>query len=150
MKQFKFNLASLLDFRHKQEIRKRKDLSVAQIELAKQNENLQRLEQEVETVDDWIRNQKQISTHITDIASYYSYLEILRKKIAEQKKIAFEIQNKIEKCRKEVVQARQKKNIVENLKDKRYEVWAKECEAVEKAIFDELATVRFTRDKLKE
>jgi flagellar export protein FliJ len=74
-------------------------------------------------------------------------MDHLKNKITRQKNLVAEAEASVERQRKEVVKAMQKRKIIENLQDKKYSEWETLNFNLERASLDELATMRYSKSK---
>jgi flagellar FliJ protein len=146
MKKFQFSLSTLLQVRSQQEEIAHKNLLDSHLVLNKMNHQLIELFQELEKIQTQIL-QKQCNQFPADLSEYYLYLEMLKKKIARQKNLVDEAEVSLERRRKEVVRAMQRRKIIENLRDKKYSEWETTNFNSERSSLDELSTMRYSKSK---
>lgn len=150
MKKFQFTLRALLQFRKDEETLRQKELFIAQTYLDRLTKELQELEQECLKLDEEIRLKEAIRLNAVEIDAHFTYIRSAKKKIVQYKRVLAETQLQVDRKRQALLKAMQKKKVVEHLQEKQLANWEYEYKEAEKAFFDELATIRYMRDKLKE
>lgn len=149
MKKFDFKLAPLLKYREEVEHLRRKELFITYTQLQHLRDQLKELELSFIEVSERVNKQESSIIDPPENEAIFEYLRFLGKKIKLQKDEILKVQHKVEERRKVVITAMQKRKIVENLQEKQYATWDYEYQEKEKSFFDELATIRYMRDKLK-
>jgi flagellar protein FliJ len=149
MKQFSFSLSTLLRVRkYKEEIAQKKLLEKYLI-LQKAMVHLEALYQEYYQTKDEVRTLQKDLRDISALTALYEYIDAMKRRIENQKKVVSDAKIVVEMKRKEVVHAMQQRKIIENLRQKKLTEWEIEINDEERKIFDELATMRFDRKKNK-
>lgn len=150
MKKFNFELSSLLKYRNEVEQLRKKQLFLAQTDLHNAFDHLRKYEKELERLRQEFNTHNQEFIILSDVTAYFSYSQLLKSKMDQQKKEIQRYQQIFETKRQAAIQAMQKRKIVENLQEKQYAAWEHDYLENEKSFFDELATIRFMRSKIKE
>ena len=143
MKKFRFNLTALLEVRRKKENIAKIELFDAQVVLENILGKLSALIVQSEKIKDEIRILQKTSAGHLEMIGHMEYLKLLNTRIARQKLVVMEALNGVEKQRAAVTAAMQNKKIIENLEDKERTEWESAFQGTEKALFDELATMRY-------
>jgi|EndMetStandDraft_5_1072996.scaffolds.fasta_scaffold54056_2 flagellar export protein FliJ len=147
MKKFAFSLATLLQFRRQQEEIAHKNLLETHLVLRKFIILLEEMALELDDVLKQTAHAQVEKKHPASIALFYHYMDHLKNKITRQKNLVAEAEASVERQRKEVVKAMQKRKIIENLQDKKYSEWETLNFNLERASLDELATMRYSKSK---
>lgn len=149
MKKFNSKLKPLIKYRKEIEHLRQKELFLSQTLFKYASENLHHLQQEAVQLNEDIRNLIKMEEHPSKLSGYYLYLASLKNRIEEQRKEVIKSQQKMEERRRTLIQAMQKRKIVENLNEKQYASWDYATQEEERTFLDELATMRYMRDKIK-
>ncbi len=150
MKKFEFNLKALWKTRQEAEIIAKKNLQVAQLLLKDSYQKLSFLYREQDEIIKTIRSIQQTPSAILDtkltisLAYLYHYRDTIQKKILQQQQIIQQQQLVVERQRYLTIEKMQKRQIIENLRDKKYQAWVVNNEREEKRIQDELITIRYS------
>lgn len=144
-----FSLTTLLHVRRQQEELAHKNLLEAHLVLRKITVILQELHKELENLREQIRQSHKKRQNYSDLASYYRYMDVVKKKIERQGILVKEAEASVERQREDVVKAMQKRKIIENLRDKKLAEWESDNFDLERASLDELATMRYAKGKLQ-
>ncbi len=149
MKKFIFKLEPLLNFRKQEEHLKRKELFLAHTHLQHLIGKMEELEKECLDLDETIRRKSAIHVDTAEIVGFYDYKQVVNEQLKRYKEEIAKTHQRIEKRREAVIEAMQKRKIVENLQEKQSSSWESAFQEKEKTFFDELATIRYMRDKQK-
>lgn len=149
MKKFQFLLQTLLEVRQQKETVAYTDLMEAQLVLQRMIKIHLDLENELQRQTCFIEEKKVKSIPAVELASDIEYGLLLNKKIMHQQDIINKTLDFVENKRQSLIDAMQKRKIIENLREKRHAEWESEFQSVEKTFFDELATIRFVRKSAK-
>lgn len=147
MKKFIFSLQTLLEVRQKQENIALKELLDARLILQKTLAMLEELEKLKNSIKDEIRYNEARSFNPYEAGQYFQHLRNIKRRIANQERYVLEAKESMEQKRKLLTQAIQKRKMIENLQEKKFTEWEHEIQSKDQAFFDELATIRFLRDK---
>ena len=140
-------MTALLRLRKQKEQAAQKEAMLAHQQLNKVKEALDLLQSECDFLADELRKKQKTTRSIHDFRNYYLYLQELRRKIESQQDEMLKAQNLLEIKREKVAEAMQNKKILENIKDKQYAEWQEQFEKLEAKLIDELATIKFIRNK---
>jgi flagellar FliJ protein len=146
MRKFHFPFNTLLKVRKEKENLAQKLLLEAHIVMQEKLNRLEKFREEKEKLVNQIRSQKSGANDPLACASAYQYLEVLKEKIIFQQGLLSEAEEMVARCRQNVIRAVQQRKIIENLHDKRLEEWEYEVSKADKAICDEIATIRYIRN----
>lgn len=150
MKKFQFLLQTLLEVRQQKETVAYTDLMEAQLVLQRMIKLHRDLENELQQLNGFIEEKKIKSIPAAELASDIEYGLLLNKKIIHQQDIINKTLDFVENKRQSLIDAMQRRKIIENLREKRHSEWESEFQSVEKTFFDELATIRFVRKSAKQ
>lgn len=150
MKKFQFLLQTLLEVRQQKETVAYTDLMEAQLVLQRMIKIHRDLENELQQLNGFIEEKKIKSIPAAELASDIEYGLLLNKKIIHQQDIINKTLDFVENKRQSLIDAMQRRKIIENLREKRHSEWESEFQSVEKTFFDELATIRFVRKSAKQ
>lgn len=149
MKKFDFKLAPLLKYREEIEHLRQKELVIAHNQLQHLRDRLTELNAINQNIMEKVRKKEGPIIDPREFSSTFEFLNTLGKRMKTQETEILKAQQRVEEKRKAVISAMQKRKIVENLQEKQYAAWDYEIQEQEKSFFDELATIRYMRDKLK-
>lgn len=149
MKQFNFPLKTLLEVRKQKEILARKDLFEAHLQMKKMLDGLYALLREWKNLIETLKTNQNEKMPAHKLMENFEYFRLLKNKIDLQNKNLKESKISIEFHRKAVIEAMQRRKIIENLKEKKSAEWEAENLNQEKMHIDDLATTRYTHAKLK-
>ncbi len=147
MKKFNFNLSSVLKVRKQLETVAQREVFLAQEHLDKVKQVLKVLQDETENLEKELASKQRTGLSIHDYKDYLYYIQSLKKRLQQQQDVVFKSQNILKGKRNDVTKAMQKKKIIENIKDKQYDVWKEQFQKMEAKLTDELATIRYIRSK---
>lgn len=148
---FKFKLQIVLDVKEKREEEEKEKLAKLFKLKADEEAVLAKLEREkFDTLEELKEKQKTGGINVEKIKMYHAHLKKLDHRITNQKLRLTEIDIAIDKQREALLEATKEKKTFEKLKEKHYDEWLKELDAEERKFIDELATIRFARDKQTE
>lgn len=147
MKKFKFRFETLLEIRAIELEKAELKVAEAQAEVFRAKDFLERIK--AETEDRKINLEKLISSgaklDITWVSSSHHYINYLKGKIFEQKKVIAEKEKILNDTRKEMLLVRQKKMMLDKLKEKDFREYKREFEKNDLMQIDEIATSRHNR-----
>ena len=146
MKKFKFRFETVLELREKELEKAEIKVAAVQMELSKANQaliNYRTEQQQNRTALEHILSSGRID--IIQITSYQNYIKHLDNKIHSQHQIIKQLQIKLEKVRQEMLIVRQKKMILDKLKEKDLKEYLKELEYQDIKMLDEIATNKFKK-----
>ena len=147
MKKFQFSLETLLKVCRKRENTAQETLLVAQLALQSKRKDLFYLELQKKKVNKEIQQSQKMFYSIDQKITHLNYLKALEKRILDQQGKVARAARETEDKRHLVVLAMQKRKTIENLEEKCYNEWKYETNEKEKAFFDDIATIRFTRNE---
>jgi len=145
MKKFSFRLQTVLDHAQREEDRLKQELSRLQMRLQEAMEKLSQLRQRrLETRADYLKKTKG-PVNIDEIKTLKGNLEMLDKVIQQQLKEVADIEDAIAKKIPEVVKGMQKRQILDQLKERKQLEHKKESERLEINLIDDTTTPRHAR-----
>lgn len=147
MKKFHFSLEALLEYRRQQENKAYKEFLETRLVFEKNLDILDNLIQEERILNEAIRQNEKQLPDLLQLECQFDYLQLLGQRIAKQKSRVNEAKKNMEKQRKELTFALQKRKIIENLYERKFSEWEYTLQEKERSFFDELAAIRFLKDK---
>jgi|SaaInlStandDraft_3_1057020.scaffolds.fasta_scaffold121366_2 flagellar protein FliJ len=147
MKKFTFNLETVLKVRKQREEAAQRDMVKALKRLESLKEILKLLQDEVYSLEEELQQRQKHSPNVRDFYDYLLYLQSVKKKIEVQQDEVFKAHNIMEERRSVTVAAQRQKKVIENIKDKHYDEWSEHLLKTEQKFLDELATIRYIREK---
>ena len=127
MKKFFFKLASLLKLRELKENEARKEFNEVLTALNFLETKIESLENEKKTNEEQLFIfQKKNTDRIDEVNNYLSYIQVVIQKITKLQDKKLQIQNMLAEKRKDLLHATREKKTLENLKEKKYNLWKKE------------------------
>lgn len=149
MKKFKFRFQTILDLRTRELEKAEQKLAEAQRDLFNAKETLKRLFEAVKDNQHALETLLSMSGHIdiVKVNTFQNYLKSLDIKIAKQHLIIKEAEKHLEKVRQEMLVVRQKKLMMDKLKENDYKEYLKEFERNDIRTIDEIASSRYKKDQ---
>lgn len=147
MKKFQFSLATLLEVLRNQENLAYKSLLEAQLVLTKTCESLENLEKKRNALINTIHSEQKSPSTVSTLANQYEFFQFLEKRIKNHEILVQHAQIEMDTRREKLTTAVQKRKMMENLQEKKYNEWDYNLQEKERTFFDDLATIRFLRDK---
>lgn len=147
MKKFKFKFQTILDLRARELEKAELKLAEAKREVLNAKKILTNLHQELKNnkaaLEEIISSGLKID--IFNINNYQNYLRTLDRKIDLQHTIIENLESKAEKARQEMLITRQKKLMMEKLKEKDFKTYVNDYEVQDHKLIDEIATNKHSR-----
>lgn len=148
MKKFKFRFQSILDLHEK-------ELEKAELEVAAAHKKLLDAQNVLQSYKEEVSNRKESlkkvmsagRVDVTTLGQYQNYLTHLKGRITSQHSEIKICESSLDEVRQQMLLIRQKKMMMEKLKDKEYKNFLKELEYADNKNIDEIATVRHLRNK---
>ncbi|MEW5819119.1 MAG: flagellar export protein FliJ [Cyanobacteriota bacterium] len=148
MKKFNFRFQTILDIRTRELEKAELKVAEAQRVVLNAKNYLKELQDVFKQVQ--LSLKKTVSArgqiNISWVENHQKYLRATENKIFKQHKVIKEAENKVDEIRKEMLLIRQKKLMLDKIKEKDYKNYLKEYELQDIKIIDEIATSRFKRD----
>lgn len=143
MNKFGFRLESVLNLRTQLEDNAKNSLARATIELMKQKNCLEELDDISNSSMDSLNSEVDQGIPVYKLKSYNNYLSFLKIKIRNQKENVNNAQKDVDIHREDLVKAMQDRKIIEKLKEKKYQDYTKEQNKAEQILIDELNSFKF-------
>jgi len=141
MAKFKFELQPLLNVKTQLEDSKKNELGKAMSELEIQKAALISMCEDKERYVEEIREKSQKTT-VKTLVEYNAYIAFLNKKIALQKDNVNCAQDNVDRIREELIVVVRERQMLEKLKDKKYELFLKEQQKYEQKLNDEITSYK--------
>ena len=145
MQRFHFSLEALLRMRKREEDEKKKKLGEASRVFSLAEKELQQTGAEYDACQEretLVRTEGETVQHMR---LYIQYIFDLKIRIERQKQQLLEAGRKVQEARQELMEARRRLKAIENLRDKKQEVWKKERSRFEVKLLDDLCSQQFVR-----
>ncbi|KLU40603.1 MAG: hypothetical protein AA931_03290 [Peptococcaceae bacterium 1109] len=133
---FKFRLEKVLRVRRLEEDQTRHRLLHRQQELREAEEHLQSLQVQRQDVVAFGHSQPDVQLR----AAMYKYLERLDGRIDRQRQVVSDRQEKLTQAKAQWLAARQRREVLENLREKRYDEYRLEQQRAEQKSLDEMGS----------
>lgn len=143
---FQFRYQRVLDVRNLEEDREKAKLAEIQQRLIREKKDLNELEEEIEQLfqrESEARSGRQKAGNIIEMRRYANLLE---NKIEEQQQVVSEWREKLEEQRQELIDASQRRQVLEKLKENEFEEFQKEVRKDIQRESDEVATQQYHRE----
>ncbi len=144
MKKFQFRFQTILDIRARELEKAELKVAEAQMELNKATEKLNQLKEKLKNTRQNLKTI--ISTgEVIDIVlvnNHHNYISSLKRKIFYQHRTIEEKEDILNTKRQEMLKIRQKKMMLEKLKEKDLKAYLNELEHIDRKMIDEIATNR--------
>ena len=142
---FTFKLQSVANYRKAVEEKKQLDLAEGQRQLAREEARLELLREEKAMLFAQLKGVQGKTLVCADIALYLSYLELFNEKEDEQGKIVHRATEEVGRQRAALLEAVQKRKVMDNLSEKQFQEYTKEINKLDRRDADETAVMRFIR-----
>lgn len=136
---YKFSLQNVLEWRRDQEDEARINLLQAKEELESQEAGLQTLIRK----NTELKEKSALNTSVEIMRQDDLYKKVLNENIIQQKLIVEQASNDVKQAEKLLVKAHQEKKVMGKLKEKEYQTYIDEMNAVEQKDLDEFAIITF-------
>jgi len=145
MAKFNFRLQTYLNLKAKIEDQKRNEFGKAVAALELEKTKLVNLQQERNDCIDEFRKKVESTIEPGGINRYNLYLDVLKKRIAEQKSRVARAEAFLRAKRAELVEAMKNRKILETLKEKDFETYLIEEKKNEQKIVDDLISYKYSK-----
>lgn len=147
MKKFLFSLETLLQVCKQKEEIAQKELLKAQLHFQEEIRLLEEIQKKIEFLNRKIRETQLQDPILEDLKSYRIYLESELKKLTLQYSRTEKACRHLENKRNHLILTMQKRKVIENLKEKKFDEWVLSGQNQEKKSFDELSTMHYARQQ---
>ncbi len=144
MKKFSFNLQSVLDHRLLLEEREQEKLLKIQQEIAFAEASRQRLRGEIHELRLQMAQPEPGEVHVEKVLQVTRYIGKLEADVAAFARKLAQLEKQKQSQSQVFLEARRKREVLENLKDKNLNQYQRELSAMEQKLLDELAAGKFT------
>lgn len=145
MKPFVFKLQTALNIKLKEEDRVKEELHQLTDRRREALEVMAVLEDELERLEDRLRQFQSASVDVEEIQRCLNYLPVMRGKILNQKEHIRQIEVEIDETRQVLVEIMRKRKVLEKLRERHYAQYQLEYNREEQKAIDEMATNSFNR-----
>jgi flagellar protein FliJ len=145
MANFVFKMQSLLNIKTQMEESLKNELGKAVQKLELEKNKLKKIEIDK---DECINNLKSKSSKgiiVSKIQEYNSYISLLKERMKIQKENINYAQNIVDKYREQLIKMMQEKEMLEKLKDKKYQEYLLEQAKAEQKINDEVISYKYSK-----
>ncbi len=143
MKQYRFNLESILTYRERIEGLLKEEFSVLQAAVRVEEEALEKLDAGVLRERALMVEKGEFT--VPQLAIYNGYFSGVKAQVTECRLILAECVEKAEAKRLELVEATREKKVLENLKEKRHKEYKEASEKFDIKILDEHSVTKFAK-----
>jgi flagellar protein FliJ len=143
MKKFTFNLQSVLDHRLLLEEREQQKLLKIQQEIALAEAGRQRLRTEIHELRLQMAQPEPGEVHVEKVLQVTRYIGKLEDDVATFARKLAQLEQQQRSQSEVFLEARRKREVLENLKDKNLDQYQRELSAMEQKLLDELSAVKF-------
>lgn len=147
MPKFNFRLQPVLNLKIQIEESLKNELGKATRKLEDEKEVLRRIQEEQEECMKQMNSDSSMGVRIEKLREYSAYLSFLKEKIMLQKENINIAQKNVDKYKEQLVKAMQEREILEKLKEKKYQEFLAELNKSEQRLIDEVISFKFTNDK---
>jgi flagellar FliJ protein len=142
MVKFKFELQPLLNVKTQLEDIKKNELGKAMHELELQKAALRCMYEDKERYIEEMREKSIQKTTVKTLVEYNAYIVFLNKKIVSQKENVNRAQDNVDRIRGELIVVVRERQMLEKLKDKKYELFLEEQLKNEQKLNDEIVSYK--------
>lgn len=144
MKKFRSRLTTFLKIKQEREETARKNF----FSLLHQLQEMGRQEKEFDDeILSFSQENKEKSLSMEEIKGTAEYITLLQNKKKYLYKLIKKKEQEVEEARLEFIKSTKEKKVIENIEDKKKNIWRKEGEKQEDNFFDEISTTRFLKKK---
>lgn len=143
---FTFKLQSVLNYRQSIEEKKLLEFAEGQKRLELEQDVLSEIREEKTMLFEQLKALQSDTFNAADISLYHGYHEIFKEKEIIQVGIVHQAGQKVNSLREALLEAVQKRKVLNNLSEKQLEDYQKKLAASERGIADETAVMRFIRN----
>ncbi|MCD6239750.1 MAG: flagellar export protein FliJ [Thermotoga sp.] len=148
MKRFQFRLQKVLDLKLSLENKKKDELAVLYNLLHEKKEEIRRKQIEVNLAYKSMKMELKGNVDVDRALLWVSYIDHLWNGIHILEDERRELNLKIDKCRKELLEIMKERKTLERLKEKQYGEYVTEADRQERLAVDEMATIRYVHQKM--
>lgn len=141
---FQFRYQRILDVRELEEDQEQAEFVEIQNRLREEEQKLEDLKQELEEHFDKARAQR--SGNPEAIQRHRKYARRLNNRIAQQQSVVEEWEQKLEEQREELVEASQKRQVMERLKEQDFEEFQEDIREAEQTEQDDISNQQYFRE----
>ncbi len=145
MKKFKFRLKKVLEHKERLYDLARTRHAEAVQELRKEEMILESLRREYKTCLFELAEKTKKIFRVRDLGPYYRYMSFIKKEIVRQSKVVSQALRKEEALRKELMQASKEKEILNKLKEKKYNEYLYALRKEEQNFLDDITASKYAR-----
>ena len=142
---FTFKLQSVLNYRQSIEETKLLEFAEGQKRLQEEQDRLLEIRTEKTLLLEQLKALQDNPFQAADISLHHTYHEIFKEKEILQVKIVFQANEKLNYLREALLEAVQKRKIMDNLSARQRQDYQKKMAAIERVVADETAVMRFIR-----
>lgn len=144
---YSFKLQSVLNYRQSIEEKKQLEFAAGQKRLEQEKARLSEIrEEKARLLEQWKALQGK-AFKSADVSLYHSYHEIFKEKEILQLEVVREAGEALNRLREALLEAVQKREVMDNLSEKQLQDYQKKMVALERGVADETAVLRFIRNK---
>ena len=150
MKNFKFKLQPVLDYREKIEDILKKELADLRARYEKERDALQFLIKTLKRKQEELKRKQidHLELDVSELSLYYAYLSKVQQEISLQAIKVRELLSRVDAKRETLVEASKDKRIIEKLYDKHFEEFQQLLLKSEQNLIDEIATSQYKRKRI--
>lgn len=145
MAKFVFKLQALLNVKMQMENNLKNELGKAVQRLEKEREKLLKIENERNECINQICGQSSKGVMVGKLKEYGTYISFLKEKAEHQKENINYAQNVVDRYREQLIKVVQEKEMLEKLKEKKYQEYLKEQFKEEQKINDEITSYKYNK-----
>lgn len=139
---FNFRLQSLLNIRQQIEDSLKNELGKAIRKLEEEKQILRRLEMcEKKSIQE-LKNRTAMGIMVEKLKEFNLFLSHLRKRISWQKENVNHARNNVDKVREELIKASQEREMIDKLKNKKYNTYLYGLKKKEQRVYDEIVSYK--------
>ena len=147
MAKFKFEMANILSLKENIATQKEQEFGKAVQALAAEQHKLETMHEEMRTCMAKLRGEMGGGIKPNEISQMHAYMELLKMRIEDQKKVILTAEKFVEFKRHELIEATKEKQMLEKLRDKKREEYLEEEKAAEQKSVDELVSYKYSPSK---
>ncbi|MCX7746998.1 MAG: flagellar export protein FliJ [Clostridia bacterium] len=140
---FKFKLQPLLNVKIQIEDSLKNEFGKAMLKLEQEKERLSLLEYERKELIGTFNERSAQGVMVKELREYTAYISHMKEKMDLQKENINAAQRNVDKCREELIKASREREIIEKLKEKKYQEYLKEILKEEQKTNDEVVSYSY-------
>lgn len=143
MAKFKFKLQTLLNLKHQLEESKKNEMGQLARRLEEEKRLYKKIEEDRENYIKMFSDESQKGMTVSKIRDLNRFISVLKERLNKQQENVNLASENVEKCREELIQIVKEREMLEKLKEKKFQQYIREELRKEQLMSDEVAGFRY-------